>query len=84
MSDREGFDEVTQKIVDGATVEQRLRGLTPEQVLAGLAPEQVLALFNAEQVLLALPDEALRGFTDAYLATLLAPTRATIRARIGR
>jgi hypothetical protein len=93
MSDREGFDEVTQKVVDGATVEQRLRGLTPEQVLAGLAPEQRvaglapeqrLAGLTPEQALLALPDEALRGLADTYLATLSAPTRAAIRARIGR
>jgi hypothetical protein len=93
MSDREGFDEVTQKIVDGASVEQRLAGLAPEQRLAGLAPEQRLAGLapeqrlaglTAEQLLLALPDDALRGLTDAYLATLSAPTRAAIRARIGR
>ena len=92
MSDREGFDEVTQKVVDSATVEQRLRGLTPEQVLAGLAPEQRLAGLapeqrlaglTPEQALLALPDEALRGLADTYLATLSAPTRAAIRARIG-
>jgi hypothetical protein len=34
--------------------------------------------------LLALPDEMLRTFPDDYLATLSEPTRAAIRARIGR
>jgi hypothetical protein len=43
--------------------------------LAGLTPEQAV---------LALPDEVLRGFSDAYLATLSEPTQAAIRARLGR
>ncbi len=49
-----------------------------------LSPEQVLAAFEPEQVVLALPDEALRALSGAYLDTLSAPTRAAIRARIGR
>ena len=73
--------------------EQRLAGLAPEQVLAaykpeqrlaGLAPEQRLAGLAPEQAVLALPDEVLRGLSDAYLATLSEATRAAIRARIGR
>ena len=56
-------------------VQKLLDGLSPEQRLAGLAPEQAL---------LALPDETLRTFPDNYLATLSEPTRAAIRARIGR
>ena len=75
MSDLEGYEEAIRKV---------LEGLSPEQRLAGLAPEQRLAGLTAEQALLALPDETLRGFTDAYLATLSEPTRAAIRARIGR
>jgi hypothetical protein len=43
--------------------------------LAGLAPEERI-LANSDDVLRALP--------DTYLATLSAPTRAAIRARIGR
>jgi hypothetical protein len=69
---------------DNEDVQKRLDGLSIEQRLAGLAPEQVLAGLTAEQTLLALPDAALRGLTDAYLATLAEPTRAAIRARIGR
>jgi hypothetical protein len=44
----------------------------------------VLALYDSEQVLLALPDKALRSLSEDYLATLSEPTRAAIRARIGR
>lgn len=75
MHELEGFDEVIRKIA--AT-------LPPAQVLAAYEPAQVLAEYKPEQLLLALPDETLRGLTDAYLDTLPAPTRAAIRARIGR
>jgi hypothetical protein len=68
----------------GLAPEQRLAGLAPEQRLAGLAPEQRLAGLDPEQAILALPDEVLRGFSEDYLATLSAPTRAAIRARLGR
>jgi hypothetical protein len=53
-------------------------------MLDGLPLERLLAAYKPEQVLLALPDDALRGFTDTYLATLSEPTRAAIRARIRR
>lgn len=75
MSELEGYAEMVQKV---------LAGLPPEQVLAAYKPEQVLALYDSEQVLLALPDNALRGLAEDYLATLSEPTRAVIRARIGR
>ncbi len=75
MSDLEGYDEMIRKVLDGLSPEQRLAGLAPEQRLAGLTPEQAL---------LALPDETLRTFPDAYLATLSDATRAAIRARLGR
>ncbi|KYF76298.1 hypothetical protein [Sorangium sp. So ce388] len=64
--------------------EQRVAGLPPEQRVAGLPPEQRVAGLQPEQVLLALPDDALRALSDAYLETLSAETRAAIRARIGR
>jgi hypothetical protein len=70
--------------VAGLAPEQRVAGLAPEQVLSAYAPEQRVAGLAPEQVLLALPDEVLRGFSDAYLDTLSAPTRAAIRVRIGR
>jgi hypothetical protein len=93
MHELEGYDEIIQKFVRtlppeqrlaGLPPEQRLAGLPPEQRLAGLPPEQRLAGLPPEQVVLAMPDEVLRGLTDAYLATLPEPTRAAIRARIGR
>jgi hypothetical protein len=93
MHELEGFDDVIRKLL--ATLppervlaayapEQRVAGLAPEQVLSAYAPEQRVAGLAPEQVLLALPDEVLRGFSDAYLDTLSAPTRAAIRVRIGR
>ena len=75
MHDLEGYDEVIRKLV--AT-------LPPEQVLAAYAPEQRVAGLAPEQVLLALPDEVLRALSEEYLDTLSDPTRAAIRARIGR
>lgn len=56
-------------------LEKFLGKLTPEERLRGLAPEQLI---------LALPDDALRGFSDEYLRTLPPDAQATIRARIGR
>jgi hypothetical protein len=64
--------------------EQRVAGLAPEQRVAGLAPEQRVAGLAPEQVLLTMPDDLLRALSDGYLETLSEPTRAAIRARIGR
>lgn len=75
------------------TPQQLLRSLLPEHVLsrltreqrrAGVSFEQALAGLPREQVLLALPDETLRTFTDADLATYSEAARAAVRARIGR
>jgi hypothetical protein len=77
----------------GIPPEQRIEGLSPEQLLArvppeqrfaGLPPEQRLADLDVEQAILALPDAALRGLSDEYVATLSEPTRDAIRRRIGR
>lgn len=79
------FSEQTGSTVEGMKMSD-LEGYDEvlRKVLEGLSPEQRLAGLTPEQALLALPDEALRGFTDAYLATLSESTRAAIRARIGR
>jgi hypothetical protein len=84
ISELEGYDEVVQKFVESLPPEKRLAGLSPAQVLAAYKPEQVLAALSPEQVLLAMPDEALRALSQEYVATLSEPTRAAIRARIGR
>ena len=84
MSDLEGYTDAFRKVLEGLSPEQRLAGLAPEQRVAGLAPEQRVADLTAEQRLVLLPDDALRAFPDTYLATLSEPTRAAIRARIGR
>jgi hypothetical protein len=75
MHEMEDYDEVLDKLIAAASPERRVAGLTPQQRLAGLAPEQIL---------LTLPDDILRGLSDAYLQTLSPETRAAIRARIGR
>jgi hypothetical protein len=80
----EGYEEVIQKLVSSLPPEQVLARYKPEQRLAGLQPEQRLAGLQPEQVVLALPDEMLGALSDAYLASLPAPVRAAIRARIGR
>jgi hypothetical protein len=84
ISELEGYDEVVQKFVESLPPETRLAGLSPAQVLAAYKPEQRLAGLSPEQLLLAMPDEALRALSHEYLATLSEPTRAAIRARIGR
>jgi hypothetical protein len=75
MHELEGYKEIVDKIA--AT-------LTPAELLAHVKPEQRLAGLTPEQQILALSDDVLRGLSDAYLATLSAPTRAAIHARIGR
>jgi hypothetical protein len=54
------------------------------KLVSTLPPEQVLSAYSPEQMLLAMPDEMLRALSDAYVETLSEPTRAAIRARIGR
>ncbi len=87
-----GYDEFIDRLNQELTPAQRLRGLTPAQRLEGLAPAERLAgLAPAERLeglsvgeaILALPVEALRGLTDAFLATLPDEVQATVRARRG-
>ena len=54
-------------------LEDRLRGITVEDRLRDLRPEEAI---------LALPDAALRGFSDEYLATLPERVRKAIRKRL--
>ena len=93
MHEMEGYEELLERILGemsveqrltGLPAEQRLAGLPAEQRLAGLAPEQRLTGLTPEQQILALSDDVLRTLPDAYLATLSAPTRAAIRARLDR
>jgi len=67
----------------GLAPEERLAGLAPEARLAGLAPEERVADLSAEERLLLLTDDALRGLSELYLATLSADTQARIHARRG-
>ncbi len=87
-----GYDEFIDRLNQELTPAQRLRGLTPAQRLEGLAPaERLEGLAPAERLeglsvgeaILALPVEALRGLTDAFLATLPDEVQATVRARRG-
>jgi hypothetical protein len=84
MEELEEFDEIMTKLLARLDPKYRLAGLAPEERVAGLAPEERVAGLTPEQVLLALPVEALRALSDAYVDTLSEPTRSTIRARIGR
>src|SRR5262249_30264833 len=71
-----------ERVLRAYAPEQRLAGLAPEQRLAGLAPEQRLAGLTEAQAVLALPDAALRGLSNEYLATLPRATRAAIQKRL--
>ena len=87
----ESFDRALASLVARLPPEQRLAGLAPEQRLAGLAPEQRLAglapeqrvagLTDAEAVAV-IPEWALRGLSDEYVATLPRATRAAIKKRL--
>ncbi len=71
----EEYAEAKRKFASRLTLEERLAGLTPAQRLADLTPEQML---------LAMPDDILRGLSDAYLRSLPSNVQDAIRARIGR
>ena len=64
--------------------EERLVGLKPEERLVGLKPEERLVGLSPAQAVLALPDDALRGLSDAYVATLPDDVQRTIRERLAR
>lgn len=69
------YKSAWEKIVQSLPLEERLAGLAPEQRLAGL---------SLGEAILALPDAALHGLSDEFVATLPADTQAKVRARRGR
>jgi hypothetical protein len=84
IEDVPGYEDIFKKILEELPPPTRLLGLTPEERLQGLAPKERLQGLTPEQQVLALADEVLRGFTDAYLCTLSPATQEIIRGRIGR
>ncbi len=68
----------------GLKPEERLAGLKPEERLVGLKPEERLVGLMPAQTVLALPDDVLRGLSDAFLSTLPDDAQAAIRARLTR
>ncbi len=86
MKDEDGVVESIGKAMKALLArlppEEVLSAYAPEQRLAGLAPEQRLAGLTEAQAVLALPDAALRGLSNEYLATLPRETRAVIHRRL--
>ena len=78
----ESIEQALARLLARLPPEQRLAGLAPEQVLGAYAPEQRLAGLTEAQAVLALPDAALRGLSEEYLATLPKETRSAIQKRL--
>ncbi len=67
-------EELFAKMVEEASVEQRLRGLSPEERLRGLSPEELLRALPPEERLRGLsPEERLRALPPEELLRALAP-----------
>ena len=67
----EQFDEeLFARMVEEASVEQRLRGLSPEERLRGLPPEERLRGLSSEELLRALPPEFVTGLSEEEAARL--------------
>jgi hypothetical protein len=81
--DREGYDEMLDKLLQTLPPERRLAGLPPEQVLEHYKPEQRLAGLPPEQQILALSDEVLGGLSDEYIRSLPRRVQSAIRKRLG-
>ena len=90
---REGYDEILQKLLETFTPEERLAGLAPEdlraalapeELLEGLAPEERLVGLAPEEQILALSAEVLRGFSEEYVRSLPAHVQQTIRERLAK
>jgi hypothetical protein len=84
VTEREGYDEMLEKLVRSHPPEKILRLYAPEQRLAGLAPEQRLAGLSREQQILALPDELLRGLSEDYIRSLPQDVQQVIRKRLAQ
>ena len=88
--DLEGYEEFVAFMLDGLspeerlmglTAQQRLAGLAPSERLAGLAPSERLADLALDEAILAMPDAALRGLTEEFIATLRDDVQAVVCAR---
>jgi hypothetical protein len=72
------------QLLEHLSVQERLAGIPAEQRLAGIPADQLVTRLSPEERILSLPDDALRGFSPDYVATLPAHVRDAIRARVGR
>ena len=81
--EREGYDEMLQKLLQTLTPAERLAGLAPEDLRAALPPAERLAGLAPEEQILALSDEVLRGFPENYVRSLPAHVQQVIRERLG-
>ncbi|WP_428264326.1 hypothetical protein [Haliangium sp.] len=72
---REGYDEIRQKLLNAFTAEERLAGLGAEERLAGL---------SREEMLLALPVELLRALDEDFIKAQPARVRRAIRQRLAQ
>jgi predicted nucleotidyltransferase len=82
--EREGYDEMLEKLLSSLPPEQVRRHYKPEERLAGLAPEERLAGLAPEEQILALSDEVLRNLSDAFVRTLPRRVQQEIRKRLGK
>ena len=82
VKQREGHDEIIEKLIRSMPPEKVLRNIKPEDRLAGLPPEQRLAGLPREQQILALSDEVLRGLPDDYIGSLPRDVQQVIRRRL--
>ena len=84
MQDLEGFDELTDKLLEALPPERVLSHYAPEQRVAGLPPEQRLAGLDHDHQALALPIDVLRVLPDSYVRSLSPQVQEEIRRRIRR
>lgn len=82
--EREGLDEMLEKLLRSLPPEEVMRHYKPEERLAGLAPEERLAGLAPEEQILALSDEVLRSLSEAYVRTLPKRVQQAIRKRLGK
>jgi hypothetical protein len=63
-------EELFAKMVEEASVEQRLRGLSPEERVRGIPPEERLRGLSPEELLRVLPPEFFDGMSEEEAARL--------------
>jgi hypothetical protein len=79
---REGYDEMLEKLLRSLPAEEVMRHYPPEERLAGLAPEERLAGLAPAERILALPDEGLRALSADYVGTLPRHVQQAIHKRL--